>query len=188
MGERRLFRYVALCIGGDFSATRANYTSDVEFALGLPWCWAAMIRGVMSHGDVQRSRLQRENTLNKRRWATSQKIFKKAQEGYPETVSRKPKDGPRGSQEATNKARYGPLFDEFAPGLPWCRGARSPSRGSRGPQEEAKKAQEGLFDQFAPDLLWCRGTRSPSTGPGRTQMPQDSSSSFSSSPCTTSLP
>ena len=141
MAGRRLFRYVALCLGGDFSATRANYTSDVEFALGLPWCWAAMIRGVMSHGDVQRSRLQRENTLNKRRWATSQKIFKKAQEGYPETVSRKPTDGPRGSQEATNKAQDGPLFDEFAPGLPWCRGARSPSSGQRGPQEAAKKAQ-----------------------------------------------
>ena len=138
---RRLFRYVALCLGGDFSATRANYTSDVEFALGLPWCCAAMIRGVMSHGDVQRSRLQRENTLNKRRWATAQKSSKKAQEGYPETAPRKPKDGPRGSQEATNKAQDGPLFDEFAPGLPWCRGARSPSSGQRGPQEAAKKAQ-----------------------------------------------
>ena len=43
MGERRLFRYVALCIGGDFSATRANYTSDVEFALGLPWRCAANV-------------------------------------------------------------------------------------------------------------------------------------------------
>ena len=49
-------------------------------------------------------------------------------------------ESPTTAQEPIRPSE-GPLFDEFAPGLPWCWGARGPSGGPRGPQEAAKKAQ-----------------------------------------------
>ena len=67
----------------------------------------------------------------------------------------KPQDGPRGSHKAANTAQEGPLFDEFASGLPWCRCALSPSGGPWGPAKTAQ--QHLLFDQFAAALLRCWG-------------------------------
>ena len=112
----------------------------------LPW---------VDPGDVQRSWLQPENILGKKHWATVRRISKMAQEDDPETAQIKPQDGPRGSQEAANKAQEGPLFDQFAPGLPWCRGARSPTRGPRGPAKIAR--EHPSFDQFAAGLPRCWG-------------------------------
>ena len=72
------------------------------------------------------------------------------------TAQTRPKTAQEGPRWQPIRPSEGPLFDEFAPGLPWCWGAWSPSGGPRrGP---AKKAQERpLFDQFAAGAPRCWG-------------------------------
>ena len=79
------------------------------------------------------------------------------------------REGPR--RQPVRLKRGGPLFDEFAPGLPWCWGTRSPSMGPEGPRRQRRRPSSARCSTSLPQI--CRGAGA-SEACRRAQEPRDS--------------